>query len=88
VQQLRLAWQWAFVFTDGAPVTRRLAWHHTEFGRRTDDERLHIVHQRGGGWELLNTAWDVIGTAPTIADAEQLAERLEARARLKEDRTR
>ena len=79
--QLRLAWQWTFVFTDGAPVTlARLSWHHTEFGRRSDDERYRIVHNSAGGWWLLDADWNPIATAPTIPAAQNRAEMLAGRA--------
>jgi hypothetical protein len=75
VQQLRLAWQWAFVFTDGAPVSAsRLTWHHTEFGRRSTCERYRIVHE-GGAWSLLDADWNAIAVNyATIAAAQQRAE--------------
>jgi hypothetical protein len=79
--QLRLVWQWAFVFTDGAPVTAapRLTWHHTEFGRRSDCERYRIVHNPAGGWWLLDARWDPIAAARDIAHAQQLAQQRAAR---------
>jgi hypothetical protein len=86
VQQLRLAWQWAFVFADGAPVSApRLTWHHTEFGRRSTCERYRVVHE-GAGWSLLDADWNTIAVNyATIAAAqlraEQHAERLAAIAR-------
>jgi len=80
--QLRLPWQWAFVFTDGAPVTAapRLTWHHTEFGRRSDDLRFHIVTRAGGGWELLEgDDWILVAVAPDLPRAQQLAQQRAAR---------
>jgi hypothetical protein len=78
-QQLR------FEFTGAAWHRRRvpinvLTWHHTEFGRRTDCERFRIVHQ-GASWQLLDADWNPLGAAPTIAAAQQLAERVVARGR-------
>lgn len=57
-----------------------LHWFHTELGRRTDDETYRIVRQ-GGGWQLLDTNWDPLAPpSATIAEAQQIAERLAARA--------
>jgi hypothetical protein len=56
-----------------------LTWHHTEFGRRTDCGTFRIVHQ-GGGWQLLDADWNPLGAASSIPAAQQLAERLHARA--------
>jgi hypothetical protein len=90
--QLRLGWQWAFVFTDGAPVSAaRLTWHHTEFGRRSDCERFRIVHNTAGGWWLLDADWNPIATTPDIPAAQQRAQQRAARdhyAAQKEDPTR
>lgn len=55
-----------------------LRWHHTELGRRTDDERYRIV-RHGDSWVLLDAAWNDLGVCRTIEAAQQLAERLAAR---------
>lgn len=80
--QLRLGWQWAFVFTDGDPiVTRpRLAWHHTEFGRRSACEQFRIVHHPTAGWALLDAEWNPLATSSTVAGAQDRAEQIAARA--------
>jgi hypothetical protein len=56
-----------------------LTWHHTEFGRRTACGMYRIVHERGG-WALLDRDWNPLCAAPTIVAAQQVAERLAARA--------
>lgn len=61
--------------TEPADTTGTLAWHHTEFGRRTDCETYRIVH-KAAGWLLLDAEWNPIGDpVPTIPIAQQLAER-------------
>jgi hypothetical protein len=56
-----------------------LRWHSTEFGRRSECERFHIVSARGG-WEVLDAEWNLLGEVATIGAGQQLAERLVARA--------
>ena len=63
---------------DPPSTTGTLKWHHTELGRRTDDERYRIV-RHGDGWVLLDAEWNDLGVARTIEEAQQLAERLAAR---------
>jgi len=66
--------------TDPPMQTGSLVWYHTEFGRRTSDERYHVVHQ-GEGWQLLNALWDPLGPAVrTIEEAMHQAERHAAAA--------
>jgi hypothetical protein len=58
----------------------KLQWWHTELGRRTPDETYRVVRQNGG-WQLLDREW--LPLAPpcaTIVEAQQIAERLAARA--------
>jgi hypothetical protein len=57
-----------------------MKWLHTELGRRTLDATYRVVRQHGG-WQLLDREW--LPLAPpctTIVEAQQLAERLAARA--------
>ena len=56
-----------------------LKWLHTELGRRTPDETYRVVRQRGG-WQLLDREWEPLAPpCDTIAEAQQLAERMAAR---------
>lgn len=52
-----------------------LHWHHTELGRRTDDEAFRIVRM-GDGWALLDAAWNSLGVCRTIPEALQLADQI------------
>jgi len=63
---------------DPPSTTGTLQWHHTELGRRTDDEQYRIV-RHGDGWVLLDAEWNGLAVARTIKDAQQLAERLARR---------
>lgn len=73
----------------GGPRVRRveppdasglLKWHHTELGRRTADGAYRIVRQHGG-WQVLDAEWAPLADpSPTIPEAQQLAERMAARA--------
>jgi len=66
--------------TDPPMQTGTLSWQHTEFGRRTNCERYHVVHQ-GDGWQLLDADWTAIAPAVrTIEEAMHQAERHAARA--------
>jgi hypothetical protein len=57
----------------------KLAWHHTEFGRRTACETYRIVH-RGGGWQLPDADWNPLAEPVATIDAAQAtAARLAAR---------
>ena len=55
-----------------------MKWHHTELGRRTDDEQYRIV-RHGDGWVLLDAEWHDVGVCRSIEEAQQLAERLARR---------
>lgn len=64
---------------DPPSSTGTLTWHHTELGRRTNDDRYRIV-RHGDGWVLLDAEWNDLGVARTIEEAQQLAERLARRS--------
>lgn len=56
-----------------------LRWHHTELGRRTDDEQSRVVRQ-GTAWQLLVAKWEPLAKpVATIAAAQRQAERLAER---------
>jgi hypothetical protein len=61
-----------------------LRWQHTEFGRRTEDGAFRIVHQPGGGWQLLDADWNPLGVCASIPVAQQFAEGV-ARARARRE---
>lgn len=57
-----------------------LTWDHTELGRRSSDERYHIVRN---GWtvRLFDVNWDLIAACQSIGEAQQLAERIDQKAK-------
>jgi len=59
-----------------------LVWHHTEFGRRTDDERYRIIRV-GAAWQLLDAEWNALTLPGTMAEMMLAAERLVARGKAK-----
>jgi len=59
-----------------------LVWHHTELGRRTDDERYRII-RAGDAWQLLDHNWNALALPGTMEDMYRAAERLEAQRKAK-----
>lgn len=62
-----------------------LAWHSTEFGRRTDCGTFRIVHT-DAGWQLLDADWNAICQATRkIPESQQIAERIAAQKSSRKD---
>lgn len=53
-----------------------LIWDHTELGRRSSDERYHIVRD-GFSARLFDVDWNLIAECPSLREAQLLAERID-----------